>query len=372
MRGALPYQELQMLRESGNLEGFEDNALQPASIDLSIGEEAYRLRGSILPRQGEKIRDVLKDALRFPHDLSRPLEVGETYLCKIQQGITLPDNLYAYTNPKSSSGRNDIQVRLLADGVPRFDTVPRGFSGELWLLISSRHFLLKLSSGDRLSQLRIFDGDTRLDRTEMQLSYGVQQFLWNPQGEPIAWEQLNIPDQDGSLILSIDLKSEDIIGYKAKTTGMAPVLAFNQNGHIVEDFFDPIARPSNGFLMLEQSKFYIFYTHEWVKVPSLLSAEMAAMDERSGEFRSHYAGFIDPGWGHGKDGQEKGWPLVLELRAFDNNLIVRHRQPICRLKYEHVRSLPERVYGETGSSYVRQQGAMLSKHFRPIEAAPTG
>lgn len=362
-KGAVPYQNLIELRNTQVLKGFAEKNVQPASIDLSMGEEAYRLRGSILPRHGERIRDILPAVVRFPHDLSQPLEAGATYLVKVLQDVTLPDSLYGYTNPKSSSGRNDIQVRLLADGVSRFDTIPRGFHGELWLLVSSRHFLLKLSPGDKLCQLRLFDEDTRLTKQELQTIYQDEQLLWTPEGNPISFEELKVSDQNGSLLLSINLENEDVIGYEAKPSGMTPVLTFNKQGHMPEDFFIPIRAPKNGMIMLEQSHFYIFYTYEWARVPSMFAAEMAAMDERSGEFRSHYAGFIDPGWGYGKEGKEKGWPLVLEIRPFDDNLIIRHGQPICKLRYERVRTLPDKVYGETGSNYAKQHGAMLSKHF---------
>jgi len=367
MKGSLSYQDLIQLQKDEFLKGFHKDSLQPASIDLSISDEAYRLRGSILPHHGEKVRDLLNVVARYPHDLSQPFEPGQIYLCKVSEQVRLPGELYGYTNPKSSTGRNDIQARLLADGVPRFDTVPRGFSGELWVLVTSRHFLLKLSPGDRLLQLRLFDTDIRIGKDDLQDFYNTHQLLWTPDGKPISLQERKISDHDGTLILAVDLESEEIVGYRAKPTGMAPVLEFNKQDHSVEDFFSPIARPQDAMIMLEQSRFYIFYTYEWLRVPPQYAAEMMAMDERSGEFRSHYAGFIDPGWGHGRDGQIKGWPIVLEIRAFDDNLIIRHKQPIFKLQYGMVRMTPERLYGETGSHYTFQKGAMLSKHFRPKE-----
>jgi len=236
MKGSLSYQDLLRLQKEEFLKGFQEDSLQPASIDLSISDEAYRLRGSILPHHGEKVRDLLHVVARYPHDLSQPLEPGQIYLCKVSEQVRLPGELYGYTNPKSSTGRNDIQARLLADGVPRFDTIPRGFSGELWVLVTSRHFLLKLSPGDRLLQLRLFDTEARIGKDDLQDFYNTYQLLWTPDGEPISLQERKISDHDGTLILAVDLESEDIVGYRAKPAGMAPVLIFNKRGHSVEEF----------------------------------------------------------------------------------------------------------------------------------------
>lgn len=365
-QGALPYQEMEQLIDAGFLKGFRTEQLQPASADLSVGEEAYRVWGSVLPLPGVRVREFLHAAVLFPHDLSNPIEPGGTYLIRVAETVQFPPEavFYCSSNAKSSSGRNDLHVRLVADGVTRFDTVPRGFAGELWFLISSGHFLVQISPGDTLAQLRVFDRDTRFDETELQLVYPHHQFLWNATGEPIAYEDLKISDHDGSLILTIDLSGAEVIGYRAKPRGQAPVLMFNRRDHRIGDFFEPIERPPKKRLMLEEGGFYVFFTKEGVRVPPMFAAEMGAVDERSGEFRSHYAGFIDPGWGHGRTGEHCGWPLVLEMRPFGRNVILVDGGPVCKLRYEHVRAEPTFVYGETGSHYVRQHGAMLSKHFR--------
>ncbi|MFH1585003.1 MAG: 2'-deoxycytidine 5'-triphosphate deaminase [Patescibacteria group bacterium] len=361
--GVLSYQELREMQERGVLSGFSEKSFQPASVDLSITEEAYRLKGNILPQRGESVREMLVHAVRFPHDLSQPLEVGASYLCKIREGVRLPGSLYAYANPKSSTGRNDIQARLVADGVARFDTLPRGFSGELWLLLSTRHFLLRLTPGDRLLQIRLFTGDARVGKEELEGVDEAFRLLWTPTAEHVPLKERKLSDHDGSILMTLDLKSGEVAGFQAKYPGTTPLLEFNKTDHNWEDFFEPIQCPADGALVLEKGIFYIFYTQEWLRVPPSYAAEMVAMDARSGEFRSHYAGFIDPGWGYGTNGEEKGWPLVLEARPFDDNLIVRHEQPICKLVYERIRSVPELVYGQTGAHYTRQKGAMLSKHF---------
>ena len=200
--GALSYQELLQLMASGYIQNSHEERVQPASIDLSIGEEAYRAWGSVLPLPGVPVREFLRAATLFRHDLSQPLEPGGTYLIKAGEKIHFPTGLYGYTNAKSSAGRIDLHVRLVADGVPRYDTIPHGFNGEIWFLISSGHFLVKLAPGDTTSQLRIFDRDTRFDETEMQEVYPQYQFLWTPRGKPLGYDELRISDHDGSLILT--------------------------------------------------------------------------------------------------------------------------------------------------------------------------
>lgn len=361
--GAFSIQELKELQKSGFFQNFEEDSFQPASVDLSVSEEIYRIKGSILPRHGESIRELLKEVRYFQHNIANPLEPGATYLCKIREKVRLPKEFYGYANPKSSTGRNNIHVRLVADSGPRYDTITRGFSGELWLMVSSKNFLLQLSPGDRLSQLRVFNSDTRLQESEMMDVYEKEKLLWRRNGEMLKHEKLKISDHDGSLILTINLNTHDVIGYRARPRGQSPVLVFNRRDHSVSDFFIPIERLKNNTVVLENGQFYIFCTSEWVRVPVGFAAEMAAMDEHSGEFRSHYAGFIDPGWGYGRNGKIKGLPLVIEVVPFDDNLIVRSGQPICKLKYEKVRKIPEVVYGETGSHYTSQTNALLSKHF---------
>lgn len=361
--GTLPIQELKALQESGHLQNFCDDSFQPSSVDLSITDTIYRIQGNVLPRCDETIAEVLQKVKIFQHHLDNPLEPGGVYLCRVAERIQLPKGIYGYANPKSSTGRNDIHVRLLADRVPRYDTIPEGFSGDVWMLISTRHFLLKLNTGDKLVQLRLFDADTRLDETEMRILYEQHKLLWSGQGKPFTYDQLKISDHDGSIILTIDLATQNVVGYQARPRS-PKVLEFNKQGHVIDDFFIPIPKPMHGSIMLENGKFYIFSTLEWSRVPIAFAAEMAAMDERSGEFRSHYAGFIDPGWGYGRKGESHGLPLVLEIRPFDENLIIRHGQPICKLKYEHLRSSPDVVYGETNSNYDKQKGVLLSKHFQ--------
>lgn len=363
-QGALPIQEMEEMIHAGYLTGFP-TPLQPASADMSIDEEAYRVRGSICPLPSMTVRELLKKISIFPHDLEQPLEPGATYFIRSRQSVSLPEGVYGYCNPKSSTGRVDLHVRLVADGVMSYDTIPAGFNGELWFVVSSHNFLAELQPGEALSQARFFDSDTRLDETSMQFVYNKYKLLWL-NGKPIPYKKLLRTVRDGSLCLTLDLKSEKIVGYRAKQkeqAGRVLELA-KKGGHKLSDFFEPIPRPESGMLLLEQGRFYILVTRESVRVPPQFACEMVAIDERMGEYRSHYAGFIDPGWGCGNDGKMKGAPLVLEMRPFEQSVYVTHGGPVCRLRYERMRAIPRLLYGMTGSHYANQKGPRLSKHFK--------
>ena len=360
--GALPIQDMEEMVEAGLLKGFPKQ-LQPASADISVAEEAYRVRGAALPRPGQSIEELRDEVVMFRHNLGQPLEPGATYLVKTAQSVMLPKGIYGYLNAKSSSGRNDLHVRVVADRVSSYDTLPHGYHGDIWFMISSGHFLVQISPGDQLSQLRFFDRDTKLDETEMQIAYQKYGFL-RRSGNPIPYEDVPVTEGDGMLGLTADFSNFDVVAWRAKTLEQqVEVLVFNKRQHSPSGFFDPIEKPKDGRLVLENGRFYTFATREAVCVPPEFACEMVAIDHRRGEFRSHYAGFIDPGWGY-ENGKPEGAILVLEVRPFGRNEIITEGAPVCRISYERMREVPRALYGETGSHYVSQMGPRLSKHFR--------
>jgi len=198
---------------------------------------------------------------------------------------------------------------------------------------------------------------------EIEIAYQQYQFLFDENGGFIDYSRIKVRDRDGSLILTVNL-SADLVGYRCEKT--QKVLDFAKNDHDPGDFFVPICRPKNGKLHLRKGDFYIFFTKEYPRVPSAFAAEMTPVDVRAGEYRSHYAGYIDPGWGHGRDGSVKGQPLVLEMRPYEDNLVLEDGKPICKLIYERMTEEPDVVYGEgdLGSHYFSQFGPRLSRHFR--------
>lgn len=367
--GVLPFQMIREMIEGGFIEVsppslFKDfSQVQPASLDLTLTEEAYRIRSVFLPKPGESVQAAMKIVSPEALDLKFPLDVGATYLIRFNEQMALPQEIYGYANPKSSSGRNDFHVRMLADGITRFDSIgEKGYRGSLWALVTPRSFRVKLNQGDSVLQVRFFNRDTRFDGDdELEVVYQKHKMLFTPEGEFIDYSRILMKDHDGTLILTLNLDL-DIVGYRCERS--QEVLDFGKKYfYKPEDFFYPIPRPKNGAIVLRRGDFYIFATKEFFRVPLELAAEVVPVDIRAGDYRVHYAGYFDPGWGLGPDGSLKGAPAVLEIRPFEDNLIIRDGQPICKIKFERMVEVPEIVYGQ-GGHYLDQRGPRLSKHFK--------
>lgn len=368
--GALPIQDILQMMDVGMIGGASRDNVNPASLDLSVSDEVYRVEGIFQPRIGEKVSDLLGRIRIFPHNLKTPLERCVTYLARLNEHFALPESVYGYCNPKSSTGRNDIHVRVIANGVPRYDALtPKGYSGDLWIAIIPRSFPVLLYEGATLSQARFFDQDTRYDELNLEIGMERLELLWRKEGEKLRYSDLKISDRDGAVILTVDLdgwkmlgEQESIVGWECR--GLNKIFDFVRRDYVPRDFFEPLRKHKDGHIHLKQGGFYILSTAECVRVHPELACEMASMDERSGEFRSHYAGFIDPGWGYGISGKGKGRPLTLEVRPFED-LIIRDRQPIAKIKFERMREIPDVQYDEKENShYVGQTGPLLSKHFK--------
>lgn len=368
--GALPFQMIREMIEGGFILSvpagsvLNQSQVQPASLDLTLSDEAYRVRSVFLPRPGESICEAMKLVCPEPRDLSLPLDVEATYLVRLNEEMVFPKEVYGYSNPKSSSGRNDVHVRMLADGITRFDSIgEKGYRGSLWALVTPRSFRVKLNPGDSLLQIRFFNRDTRFDEdSELEVAYRKHRLLFTPDGEFIDYDLIQMSDHDGTLVLTINLDL-DMVGYRCE--GSQEVLDFSKIGYYdSEDFFQPIPKPKNSSVVLRRGDFYIFTTKEFFRVPLELAAEVVPVDIRTGDYRAHYAGYFDPGWGLGPDGSLKGAPAVLEIRPFEDNLVIRDGQPICKIKFERMADIPEVVYGQAGSNYLNQRGPKLSKHFK--------
>lgn len=358
--GALPSQAIRELIANGFVKNADERNIRPASLDLTLTSEVYRIEEVFLPRKGEAVRDLLKLARPTLHHLSHPLEKNVTYIARIKETMHLPPEVHCICNPKSSTGRIDIQTRVIADGVPRYDTImPGGYSGELWTLITPKSFPVLLPPDESLSQIRFFNADTTLNHSELQQSYTSSPLLWDKEGLAIPFEAL-ASDKDGSLILSIDLDM-DTVGWEC--LGSAHVLDVSKRHYYQPtDFFQPIVK-KNGHIRLRQNAFYILYTKERVQVGPSLACEMIPMDEKSGEFRAHYAGFIDPGWGWGLHGEVPGRRLVLEVRPFEE-IVLRDGQPISKIRFCKMTAAPEIVYDAIDSNYTKEASSpRLSKHF---------
>ncbi len=340
-------------------------AASPASLDVHLGGECYRIKGSFLPQQGDEVYTLAKELGARKYSIDNPLTVGETYLIPLEEEFHLPPSVYAFANPKSSTGRNDVHVRIVADGVSRFDALtPSGYSGKAWAIVNPNSYPVLMPPGLAVSQVRFFNRDTRLSELEMELAYTRENpFVCYANGDPVTYSKMVANDHDGSLILSIDL-AHAIAGYAAKRT--QEVFDFGAPTGSVEwrDFFDEV-HVRRRVLEAERDRFYILSTLETLRVPPNYACEAVDLDSRSGDFRSHYAGYIDPGWGYGKDGEGRGRTITLEVRSNERRLCFRHGQPLSRFRFERMSEVPEVHYDRLESSnYRAQSGPRLSKHFK--------
>lgn len=360
--GAIPIQLIRQILGSGYIQNAKEENLQPSSLDLQISNEVYRMRGSYLPRRGESVRDIIRDGSLIKASLDQPLELNSIYLIRIEEILNFPEEIYAYTNNKSSTGRINLQTRLIANGVPRFDMIPKGYKGDLWLELIPKSFPIKLKAGEKLNQMRFFNGDSRLTQLEHRLAYDQHKLFYNHNGEVIPANE-DIFSGNG-ITMTVDLTSQDLIGYKCSPTA-TKILDYGARNLNPMDYFEPIMKPADGSIVLRRDDFYVLFTKEFIRVPNEYAVEMIAYDPSKGEFRSHYAGFFDPGFGYGKDGTIKGAPGVLEVFTHDNDFVLRDGQPICRMMYEKLTSPAEIVYGDDSlsSNYYAQRGPRLSKHF---------
>ena len=267
MQGAFPSQKIKELITGGAIVNANITNVQPASLDLTISEEIYRVDALFLPRVGETVRHAMEkvNPLKFNHD--NVFEVGVPYLVRLNEVLALPSDVYAYMNPKSTTGRNDVKVSVIADGISRFDSAGiSGYRGELWAFIEPKSFRIRLAPNEALIQIRFFNSDTRIREKDLPLFYESEKILYNSEGKEIPYDKLKISDRDGGLILTVDLDS-DMIGWCCQ--GSRNVLDFSKrNFYNPNDFFEPLKRPSKGMLFLRRGSFYIFYTKQYVRVPA--------------------------------------------------------------------------------------------------------
>lgn len=361
-QGALPAQQIQAFMEARYIAGAQTVHVSPASLDLTLSNEIYEINGLLLPRAGEKIRDLLRLMDAVQTDFSNPCQAEKLYLVKLNESLALPDTVYGYCNPKSSTGRLDVHVRVLADGVPRYDSVtPKGFAGELWVAIIPQSFSVQLHAGTPLTQLRLFTADTRFSETDLQHAMAEGLVYHRTTGEKLSYDDLVTNDQDGAVVLTA-LVEDGLCGYECIAGPHDVVDVANIAHYEASRFFKPLII-ENGALRLKRDRFYILSGAEAVRILPTLASEMVPMDERSGDFRSHYAGFLDPGWGYGADGAGKGRPFTLEVRPFED-LVVRPGQPIAKIRFERMAETPDFHYDTKQSNYLIQSGPKLGKQFK--------
>ncbi len=332
--------------------------IQPASIDLTLGSRGWRVRASFLPPPGRRVAERLEDGLMMQAiDLSAGavLERGCVYLVELAERLDLPADIAASANPKSSTGRIDVFVRLVADsgGGRRvaFDDVPPGYKGPLYAEISPRTFSILVREGSSLNQLRLKRGAPRLSDAELKALHAREALI---DGEA---------DIDGGIGLSVDLNPPSgPVGWRARRH--AALIDVDKAGALdADDYFEAIAAPRSGFIILDPDEFYILASREALSIPPDYAAEMTPISPGLGEFRVHYAGFFDPGfgWSAHRDAPSRA---VLEVRSHDAAFVLEHGQLVARLVYERMAARPPALYGAGVASNYQGQGLKLSKHFR--------
>ena len=365
MTGTFPIQQIRCLLDGGHIRCADPEAqLQPASLDLTVGEEGYAVPGSMLPLAGDDVRGLIQRYARRAVDLSEPqtLERGQVYVIRLRESVDLPADVAAYCNNKSSIGRIDLQTRVLTDRNPRYDRIRPGHRGDLWIEIIPKSFDIRLRAGDSLNQAIFYDQRAVFGGGELSALQQDRPLLYRPDGEPLQLDDPALVLAADGVLMTLDLE-QPIVGYVAKKS-FRPIDLARVAGHDPAQYFDPIAAPSDGALFLSREAFYIFSTYEYISVPPACAAEMLPYDTSAGEFRAHYAGFFDPGFGYGRAGELRGTPAVLEVRPYEDDLIVRHRQPVCKMAYERLTARPDVLYGAgIRSHYAEQRGPRLSKFF---------
>jgi len=357
--GAIPSQIIEQFLDGGAIRAdspVPPENIQPASLDLRLGRRAWRVRAAFLPLRDEPIDRALQAYGVEEVDLSRPavLNLDQTYVIEVAEELNLPPGVHAYTNNKSSTGRMNVWARTLVDGLPRFDKIPAGYRGRAYVMVTPRSWPLRVQAGNTLNQARFLRGENRLADLELEMAHQQIGLVFDAQG------QRDEPVLDSGLLLTVDLLGE-VVGFEAIPCDEPVDLTSptSQDGSL---YFREV-RARDGEVLLRKNGFYILCTREFLRVPPLFAVEMVAYDIHSGEYRSHYAGFFDPGFGYGREGEVRGTPAVLELDTHED-VLFRHGQPICKMVFEHLIKTPERIYGvDLGSHYQHQRGPQLGRHF---------
>lgn len=364
--GVLPSQALRALIAAGELGGsvpIEEAQIQPASLDLRLGEVAYRIRASFLPGTKATVRDKLEGLTFHEIELTKGavLEAGCVYLVPLIEQLNLRPTIAAFANPKSSTGRLDVFTRLIADYQESFDYVEEGYRGPLFAEICPRTFSVKVRTGTRLNQIRFRrrvsqQSDEAPGRIGDKHLRAIHSDVGLVEGEAAIRDGLNLR------ISLAPVEAGGIVGYRARR--YAGVIDMdNVGGYDVGQYWEAVYLGSDQRLVLDPQEFYILASKESVSVPPEYVAEMAPFDPMIGEYRVHYAGFFDPGFGYSA-GKVPGAKAVLEVRSLDIPFIVEDGQIVGRLVYDKLTEIPETLYGQGIGSHYQAQGLKLSKHFR--------
>jgi dCTP deaminase len=357
-RGILPDHMIASLVERGAIKpayALDAGQIQPASLDLRLGEIAYRVRASFLPGRttvAQRIEGLKLHEIMLAN--GAVLETGCVYIVPLIERLALPDDISASANPKSSTGRLDVFTRVIADETRGFDRIEPGYDGPLYAEISPKTFPVLVRKGSRLSQIRFRHGNALLGADAVRALHVRERLVDDDEA-----------DVSEGVSVGVDLSGlgpERLVGYRAKRH-TAVIDVERRSGYDVADFWEPIKARADASLILDPDEFYILASKEAVQVPPDYAAEMVPFDPLVGEFRVHYAGFFDPGFGYAGAGG-RGSRAVLEVRSREVPFILEHGQIVGRLVYEKMLARPNSLYGAGIGSNYQAQSLKLSKHFR--------
>jgi dCTP deaminase len=358
-KGILPDHRIAALAEAGGIRPaypFVSDQIQPASLDLRLGKVAYRVRASFLPGPRTTVAERIAELKLHEIALTNGavLETGCVYIVPLIEGLALPDDVAAAANPKSSTGRLDVFTRVIADETRGFDRIRAGYHGPLYAEISPKTFPVLVREGSRLSQIRFRRGQALLDAVALRELHACERLTDDAEA-----------DVGEGIAVGVDLSGlgpGGLVGYRAKRhTGLIDVE--RRGGYDLADFWEPVFARKDRSMVLDPDEFYILASKEAVQVPPDYAAEMVPFDPLVGEFRVHYAGFFDPGFGYEGAGG-RGARAVLEVRSREVPFILEHGQIVGRLVYEKMLARPATLYGQGIGSNYQAQGLKLSKHFR--------
>ena len=354
-KGALVYNDYVKLLKNNNIinNKYNTHQIQPSSLDLTLSEECYEIKASFLSPKS-KIRNKLKNIIIRKIDLTKgyTLKKNVSYLVKLNEKLNLNNNISGKCNPKSSTGRLDIFCRTIIDYCDEYEKIPNNYKGEIFLEITSRSFNVLLNKNDSLNQMRLsFDKSNYINDNSLEKLHKIQPIIFNCKGKR------KNPDISSGLKISVDLdKNNNISAYVAKNN--APTLIFNKiKFHKIKDYWNRINTKKNN-LIIEPGKFYILKSKEKIRIPQNTAGEMIPYDTSIGDFRVHYAGFFDPGFGN-----NSGSFAVLEIKTNEVPFVLEDGQVIARIKYEKLNKKSKVVYGTSIKSNYQNQGLALSKHF---------
>jgi dCTP deaminase len=359
-QGILPDTLIAALADAGGIRPavkLHDDQFQPASLDLRLGATAYRVRASFLPGPRTTVAERIAELKLHEFPLTgggAVLETNCVYIVPLLESLALPGDIAAATNPKSSTGRLDVFTRVIADRTPGFDHIRAGYSGPLYAEIGPKTFPVLVREGSRLSQIRFRRGEAQLGAEALRKLHARERLTDDADA-----------DVGDGIAVGVDLSGfgpGGLVGYRAKRhTGVIDVE--RRAGYDLADFWEPMFARADRSLVLDPGEFYILASKEAVQVPPDYAAEMVPFDPLVGEFRVHYAGFFDPGFGYEGAGG-RGARAVLEVRSREVPFILEHGQIVGRLIYEKMAARPQKLYGQDIGSNYQAQGLKLSKHFR--------